>query len=120
MDHGRPKSDRAVLAERSIDRSGSLVERLFGEVEPPIVVVSMNPYLVTIFYNKISFDAIITVNDRLAFGAIECLQDNNINVPENIKVVSSQGLIEGLHINPPLTTLLEPNVYSWSTPFSKS
>lgn len=53
-------------------------------------------------------DAIICVNDSLALGVIDCLNERHIRIPEDIALSGSLGNVAGIFSNPPLTTIKEP------------
>ncbi|MDC7218302.1 MAG: substrate-binding domain-containing protein [Spirochaetales bacterium] len=53
---------------------------------------------------QIEFDAIVTVNDNVAFATIEALKKHKIRVPEDKAVCGNQGRFEGVYFDPPLTT----------------
>jgi diguanylate cyclase (GGDEF)-like protein/PAS domain S-box-containing protein len=57
---------------------------------------------------KLTCDAIVSLNDQMAFGIIEALQKHNIRVPEDIAVSGTMNVPEGIFSNPPLTTIQEP------------
>ena len=57
---------------------------------------------------KIPITAICCANDNIAVGALQCLQDNNIKVPENVSLISVGNLpISGYSI-PAITTAAIP------------
>lgn len=49
--------------------------------------------------------AVFAVTDNLAIGAIRCIQDCNLNVPNDISVVGIGDTKVSKYINPPLTTI---------------
>ena len=54
---------------------------------------------------KISrFDAIFASNDVTAIGAIHCLQDNGLKVPEDVSIVGFDDIYLSKYIKPALTT----------------
>ncbi len=53
-------------------------------------------------------DAIITVNDMVALGAIKCLKDSNIKVPDEISVAGYDDLLYASILDTPLTTVKQP------------
>lgn len=55
-----------------------------------------------------SCDAIIALNDHLALGIIETLNERGIQVPEDIAVSGTMNVPAGLFSVPPLTTIREP------------
>ena len=57
---------------------------------------------------KIDFDAIISVGDDMACGALETLQTRGILVPEDVAVVGFNDDDEGRAILPALTTVRQP------------
>lgn len=63
--------------------------------------------------NKVNFDAIVASNDQMAFGALEILHENNINVPDDVAVVGFDDTLKAQFSNPPLSTVKQP-VYKQS------
>lgn len=57
---------------------------------------------------KVKFDAIIAVNDNLAWGALEELQARDIRVPEDIAVIGFDNFDFSAHSSPPLSTVSQP------------
>ena len=57
---------------------------------------------------KLKFDAIFTVNDFTAAGAIKVLKDNKIEIPKDISVVGFGNDYISEMIDPPLTTVSQP------------
>ncbi|MDC7218303.1 MAG: substrate-binding domain-containing protein [Spirochaetales bacterium] len=53
---------------------------------------------------NIDFDAIVAVNDNVAFSIINALKEHNIRVPEEKAVCGHQGRFECTYSSPPLTT----------------
>lgn len=53
-------------------------------------------------------DAITTINDVMAMGAMKCLKDNNIRVPEDISVAGYDDLLYTSLLETPLTTVRQP------------
>lgn len=52
--------------------------------------------------------AVIAANDMVAFGLISALGSYGLSVPGDVSVVGFDGLPLGAHINPPLTSVLQP------------
>lgn len=55
-----------------------------------------------------SFDALVCMNDRMAFGALDVLRERGIGVPEKVGVVGFDGIEESRYATPPLTTVVQP------------
>ena len=53
-------------------------------------------------------EAIITVNDLLAIGALKCLKDNGIKVPDEVSVAGYDDLLFAAIAETPLTTVRQP------------
>lgn len=49
--------------------------------------------------------AIICAYDSMAIGAIRCLLDHGLRVPEDVAVLGSDNIPEGAYLNPPLSTV---------------
>ena len=54
---------------------------------------------------KLRFQAIVAVNDRMAFGALEALQQRNVRVPDDVAGTGFDDLREAQLIGVPLTTV---------------
>lgn len=54
------------------------------------------------------FDALFCMNDRMAFGALDTLQESGLRVPEDVSVIGFDGIEESRYVSPPLTTVLQP------------
>ncbi|MBY8981892.1 MAG: substrate-binding domain-containing protein [Candidatus Lokiarchaeota archaeon] len=57
---------------------------------------------------KIQFDAVVSSNDDMAFGAIKALQRRNLSVPKDVAVVGFDNVSRSYLCNPPLTTVHQP------------
>ncbi|SKA87316.1 transcriptional regulator, LacI family [Clostridium sp. USBA 49] len=64
--------------------------------------------------NKIPLDAIFCANDEMAIGAINALNEDGINVPEDISIVGYDDIRLSSYIKPSLTTISHYN-YEWGT-----
>ncbi|NDL68307.1 LacI family DNA-binding transcriptional regulator [Anaerotalea alkaliphila] len=53
--------------------------------------------------------AVVCCNDLIAIGALECLQDKGIQVPEEISVTGFDDIDMCRHVRPRLTTVSQPN-----------
>ena len=54
------------------------------------------------------FDALVCMNDRMAFGAMDVLRSKGMRVPEDVAVVGFDGIEEAGVVAPPLTTVRQP------------
>jgi len=54
---------------------------------------------------KLRFQAIVAANDRMAFGALEALQQRGIRVPDDVAVAGFDDLREAQSMGAPLTTV---------------
>lgn len=61
-------------------------------------------YLIT---KGLKFDGIFATNDWRAHGALVALQQNNIAVPDKIKIVGFDGISVSQFCNPPITTIYQ-------------
>jgi DNA-binding LacI/PurR family transcriptional regulator/signal transduction histidine kinase len=57
---------------------------------------------------RLPFDALVCMNDLMALGAMEVLQEAGIRVPEDVAVVGFDGIEEGRYVALPLTTVMQP------------
>ena len=53
-------------------------------------------------------DSIFCANDLIAIGAIKALKENNIKIPEEIKIIGFDDIIISKYLDPPLTTIRQP------------
>lgn len=53
--------------------------------------------------------AMLCFNDRMAMGAIQCLQATGLRVPDDITVVGFDNIPGTEYFNPPLTTVAQPS-----------
>lgn len=53
----------------------------------------------------VAFDAIFTGSDLIAFGVMQCLQKNGIDVPGRVSIVGFDDLPAATYLNPALTTI---------------
>jgi signal transduction histidine kinase/DNA-binding LacI/PurR family transcriptional regulator len=54
---------------------------------------------------KLRFQAVVAANDRMAFGALEALQQRGVRVPDDVAVTGFDDLREAQSIGVPLTTV---------------
>ena len=54
---------------------------------------------------KLRFQAVVAANDRMAFGALEALQQSGIRVPDDVAVAGFDDLREAQSMGAPLTTV---------------
>lgn len=57
-------------------------------------------------------DAIIAANDEMAVGAVNCLRDNGLRVPEDVMVTGYDNAEIGLFCQPRLTTVVRDEEYA--------
>lgn len=55
-------------------------------------------------------DAVFVVSETLALGILDVLQDHDIRVPEDIAIVTHDGLLAAASTHPSLTTIAPPRV----------
>jgi LacI family transcriptional regulator len=53
-------------------------------------------------------EAVFAASDALAFGAMAAIQEAGLRVPDDIAVMGFDGLDEGVHAQPPLSTVTQP------------
>lgn len=88
-------------------------EKLFQR--KPIVVENDFPYATTVetgirLAEKLlsdgeDFTAVVTTNDLMAYGVIDCLLQHGKRVPEDVSVIGIDDIMFSKYIMPPLTTL---------------
>lgn len=54
------------------------------------------------------FDALFAFTDTLAIGAMNCLRERNIKIPQQVAVAGFSGTILSTIVNPQLTTVEQP------------
>jgi len=54
---------------------------------------------------KLRFQAVVAANDRMAFGALEALQQRDVRVPDDVAVTGFDDLREAQSVGAPLTTV---------------
>ena len=94
-DHGLPLAAELISGHTNWDRSDGPVA-----IADFLDARGLRP--------KIDFDAIISVGDDMACGALETLQARGILVPEDVAVVGFNDDDEGRAILPALTTVRQP------------
>jgi len=52
--------------------------------------------------------AIVAISDKTAFGAMEALKERGLRIPQDMALVSIDGVAESAHTTPPLTTVGVP------------
>ncbi|SCI25896.1 MULTISPECIES: LacI family DNA-binding transcriptional regulator [unclassified Romboutsia] len=57
--------------------------------------------------NNTKFDGIFATNDLRAHSALVTLQQNNINVPDKVKIIGYDDSYVSKYSNPPITTILQ-------------
>lgn len=54
---------------------------------------------------KVSFSALMASNDTMAIGAVQCLRQNGLEIPNDVSVIGFDEIEAGLHVEPHLTTV---------------
>lgn len=87
-EHGIPLNDRLIVeTDYTEDGAYTAIEKLLdNQFENP-------------------FTAIFTANNRIAFGAVACLRDKNIKVPDEVSIMGFNDIHFNSILNPPLTTV---------------
>lgn len=55
-----------------------------------------------------AFDALVAANDRMAFGALEVLQERGLQVPSDVALIGFDDIQEAKMLSVPLTTVRQP------------
>jgi len=55
--------------------------------------------------NGFDYDGVICFSDEIALGLYQSLKLNNINVPDDVKIISADGIDDILYMNYPITTI---------------
>lgn len=53
-------------------------------------------------------DAVFVVSDTMALGALRCIREHGLKVPDDVAVIGYDDLPVALHADPPLTTIRQP------------
>ncbi|WP_320123466.1 substrate-binding domain-containing protein [uncultured Sphaerochaeta sp.] len=88
-DNDIPIDEKLVRSGTFTNESGSEVVRYFMEA-------------------GCSFDALICLNDQMAFGAMQELLKWNIRVPDDVSLIGFDGIDLSRYSIPPLTTVVQP------------
>lgn len=56
----------------------------------------------------LAFDALVSLNDRMAFGALQALAEGGRRVPQDVSVTGFDDIEQCRHVFPPLTTIDQP------------
>ncbi|MBN1649098.1 MAG: substrate-binding domain-containing protein [Spirochaetales bacterium] len=75
-----------------------------GNFEKESGILAVN----TLLEQKITFNALICINDRMALGAMEELQRKGYRIPEEIIVTGFDNIEESKYCTPPLSTVNQP------------
>lgn len=59
---------------------------------------------------KTEFSAIFACNDSMAIGALQCLRENGLRVPQDVSIVGFDDIQLDIQVEPPLTTIHVPKV----------
>lgn len=88
-------------------------KQLFGT--EPVVIQNDPPYETTVevgskltkrlLEQHVDCTAIITTNDLMAYGAMDCIKGSGLHIPEDISVVGFDDIMYSKYIYPPLTTV---------------
>jgi DNA-binding LacI/PurR family transcriptional regulator len=54
-----------------------------------------------------TFDAVFCTSDVIAIGAIKCLNDHKIKIPDSVQVIGFDGIAMGTFLTRPLTTIVQ-------------
>jgi len=57
---------------------------------------------------KAGIDAVFVISDTMAIGALKCIREHGLSVPEDIALIGFDDLPVALHADPPLTTIRQP------------
>jgi DNA-binding LacI/PurR family transcriptional regulator len=55
--------------------------------------------------DEIAFDGLFCANDFIALGAMRALEEYNINIGQDVRVIGFDGIAMGAYAQPPLTTI---------------
>lgn len=107
---GVPESDQAV----GVVRKQAFLDVLKAnhmKIENDLLEVANFDYktgydaMSRILEKKKDVDAIVAVTDRIAIGAMQCIQDNNLSIPKDIAVAGMGASAISFYLTPRLTTI---------------
>jgi DNA-binding LacI/PurR family transcriptional regulator len=58
-----------------------------------------------LFRDKIAFDGLFCANDFIALGAMRALEEQDITIGQDVRVIGFDGIAMGAYAQPPLTTI---------------
>lgn len=94
---------KTVLKENNIKFDPNLVVQ--GDF---IELTGIKAINILLDQRKETFDAIVSSNDDMAFGALKALQRRNLFVPGDVAIVGFDDVSRSALCNPPLTTVKQP------------
>lgn len=101
----RWKSLMAVARELGLEVVPELVVRLEQNLSSPELGYPVVPQLMAV---KRPFTALVSYNDIAAIGAIRCLRDVGLRVPEDVSVIGFDDIQGAAYHTPSLTTIRQP------------
>ncbi|MBY9006727.1 MAG: substrate-binding domain-containing protein [Candidatus Lokiarchaeota archaeon] len=94
---------KSVLKENNINYDPDLV--VPGDF---IEISGIKAIEILLDERKVDFDAIVSSNDDMAFGALKALQRRDISIPNDIALVGFDDIQRSALCNPPMTTVKQP------------
>jgi DNA-binding LacI/PurR family transcriptional regulator len=101
----RWKSLMAVAKDLGIEVAPELVVQLEQNLSSPELGYPVVPQLLAA---KRTFTALVSYNDIAAIGAIRCLRDYGLRVPEDVSVIGFDDIQGAAYHTPSLTTIRQP------------
>ena len=102
----KPSADRLRGYERALMENGIKIDDNKIFLERYSVESGAKGALTLLSAGKI--DGICCGNDLIAMGAIKALQEKDINIPKDIKIIGFDDIYIAQYMNPPLTTIKQP------------
>lgn len=92
----------AALAEHDIDTAGVPIFETQNEEADVLDAMAQ------LFATSAPPTALLAMSDRIAFAALEWLQQQGLSVPQDVSVIGFDGVPESAFSEPPLTTIAQP------------
>jgi LacI family transcriptional regulator len=89
----KPMDNLILFSEISIDSGVTAFKKLYEKRKS----------------GEINFSSIMTLSDLLAIGIYEAARQLKLNIPDDISVIGYDDIFATKYINPPLTTVNQPN-----------
>ncbi len=90
-----------TLKERGLKADESII--IYGNFSYLSIFRVISDYLEK--HGKFEFDALISLNDDMAFAILDCCQDRNIRIPEDLRITGFDDVPQASYCQPALTSI---------------